>query len=60
MIKITNDFMEFKNNKGIDVYYNEISCYYTIAKGNDIIYEFYDGDTVETAIKQIVYTISKY
>lgn len=44
----------------IDVYYNELTCYITIAKGNNIIYEFYDGDTWDRVVEQIVYTIQKY
>ena len=60
MRKITNEYKEFQNDRGIDVYYNELTCYITIARENEIIYEFYDGDTWETAIKQIVSTIEKY
>lgn len=60
MIKITNDYPELKNDRGIDVYYNELTGYITIARGNNVIYAFYDGDTWETAIKQIVSTIQKY
>ena len=43
-----------------DVYYNEFTNYFTIARSEDIIYEFYDGDTIDTAITQIVSTIQKY
>ena len=60
MRKITNEHDEFLNAKGIDIYYNDTSCYITIARENTIIYEFYDGDTWETAVKQIVSTIQKY
>lgn len=60
MRKITNEFKEFQNSKGIDVYYNDLTCYITIAKGNNIIYEFYDGDTWDRAFEQIIYTIEKY
>lgn len=60
MRKITEEHAEFKNAKGIDIYYNDYTNYITIARGNDIIYEFYDGDTWETALKEIVYTINKY
>ena len=60
MKKITDEHEEFRNEKGIDVYYNELTNYFTIARGNDIIYEFYDGDTFDTALKEIVYTINKY
>ena len=58
--KITDEHEEFKNGKGIDVYYNELTGYFTIARGNSIIYEFYDGDTIETAIKEIVHNIEMY
>lgn len=60
MRKITNDYAEFKNNRGIDIYYDDLTCYITIARGNNVIYAFYDGDTWETAVKQIVSTIKKY
>lgn len=60
MRKITNDYAEFKNNSGIDVYYNDLTCYITIARGNNVIYAFHDSDTWETAVKQIVSMIQKY
>ena len=60
MKKITSEYKEFQNAKCIDIYYNELTCYFTIAKGNNIIYEFYDGDTWDRAVEQIVYTIQKY
>ena len=60
MRKITDEHEEFQNEKGIDVYYNEFTNYFTIARSEDIIYEFYDGDTIDTAITQIVSTIQKY
>lgn len=60
MRKITDDYAEFKNNRGIDVYYNDFTCYITIARGNDVIYVFYDGDTWESAVNQIISTIQKY
>lgn len=50
MRKITNEHDEFLKAKGIDIYYNDTSCYITIAR----------GDTWETAVKQIVSTIQKY
>ena len=60
MRKITSEYEEFQNDKGIDVYYNELTCFITVARGNDVIYAFYDGDTWEAATKQIVSTIKKY
>lgn len=60
MRKITDEHEEFRNKKGIDVYYNEFTNYFTIARDNDIIYEFYDGDTIETAIKEILHNIERY
>lgn len=60
MRKITNEYAEFRNDRGIDVYYNDLTCFFTIARGNEVIYAFYDGDTWETALKEILYTISKY
>ena len=58
--KITDEHEEFRNSKGIDVYYNELTGYFIIARSNSIIYEFYDGDTIETAIKEIVHNIEMY
>ena len=58
--KITDEHEEFRNSKGIDVYYNEFTNYFTIARGTNIIYEFYDGDTLGTAIKEIVHNIEMY
>ena len=60
MRKITNEYKEFQNDRGIDVYYNELTCYFTIARGNEVIYAFYDGDTWDATVKQIVSTIKKY
>ena len=57
---MTSEYEEFQNSKGIDVYYNDLTCYITIARGNSVIYAFYDGDTWETAVKQIISTIQKY
>lgn len=60
MIILRDITADFKNDRGIKVYYNDITGYVTIARGKEIIYEFYDGDTWERAVHQILYTISKY
>lgn len=58
--KITNEHEEFRNSKGIDIYYNEFTNCFTIARGTNIIYEFYDGDIWDIAIKEIVHNIEMY
>lgn len=60
MRKITSEYEEFQNSKGIDVYYNDLTCYITIARGNEVIYAFYDGDTWENAVKEVVFNIQRY
>lgn len=60
MTKLTHEYTIFENDKGIDVYFNELTGYIIIARRNEVIYEFYDGDTWDNAVKEILYNMNKY